>query len=64
MTATVVVPRSILTRALAKARSVYVAACLAERQDPGDDDECWAEFESLAEYVEGFERRPDPEPAA
>lgn len=46
------VPRDLLRRALVKARLLYVEAARAAGQDPGRDDECWAEFEALADYIE------------
>jgi len=49
--ATVSVPREVLIRALAKARLLYVGVAVEQGSDPGPDDECWAEFERLAEYV-------------
>jgi hypothetical protein len=40
-----------LIRALTKARILYIAAAEEDGHDPGPDDECWAEFEALADYV-------------
>ena len=48
---TVSVPRDVLIRALTKARTLYVGIAEENGQDAGPDDECWAEFEALAEYV-------------
>jgi hypothetical protein len=53
----VLIPRDALLTALRKALSEYVRACEGDGQDPGPKDECWAEFEALAWYVER-ERRP------
>lgn len=50
----VTVPLSVLRRALFKARREYVRACKEDGVDPGPDDQCWAEFERLAEYVDAF----------
>lgn len=47
----VMVPREVLVRALTKARILYIGSCAKNGHDPGPDDECWAEFERLAEYV-------------
>jgi hypothetical protein len=46
------VPRYVLLLALHKARIEYARACERDGQKPGREDECWAEFEHLAEYVE------------
>ena len=45
------VPREVVLRALHKARIEYVRGAEQDGQDPGPDDECWAEFEALASYV-------------
>lgn len=50
-TKTVSVPRDVLIRALTKARLLYIATAAEAGHDPGPEDECWAEFERLAEYV-------------
>lgn len=47
----VAVPRSVLIRALQKARSEYIRVAEAQGSDPGPADECWAEFEWLADYL-------------
>lgn len=61
---TVNVPRYVLIRALTKARILYIAVAAKCGHDPGPDDECWAEFERLAEYVgttaELIEREASP----
>lgn len=44
------VPRDVLESALRKARTEYVNVAQREGSDPGPSDECWAEFERLAEY--------------
>jgi hypothetical protein len=46
------IPLSVLRRALLKARIEYVHVAERDGFDPGPDDECWAEFERLAEYAE------------
>lgn len=46
------VPRRVLKRALRKARIEYVRVAGAQGSDPGPDDECWAEFEDLAQYAD------------
>ena len=51
-TDTVAIPRYVVLWALHKARSEYVRSCKQDGQNPGPKDECWAEFEHLAEYVE------------
>lgn len=48
---TVTIPREVLIRALTKARLLYIALAEENGHDPGPDDECWVEFEALAEYV-------------
>lgn len=48
---TVTVPRKVLIRALTKARVLYMGVAARDGHDAGPDDECWAEFERLAEYV-------------
>lgn len=45
------IPREAVLRALRKARIEYVRGSEQDGQDPGPEDECWAEFEALAEYV-------------
>jgi len=50
--ATVMVPREVLIRALAKARIEYTRVAAQQGIDPGALDECWAEFERLAEYID------------
>jgi len=44
------VPRDVLVRALMKARTEYVNVAESQGTDPGPEDECWVEFERLAEY--------------
>jgi hypothetical protein len=51
MLKTVTIPRHVLIRALTKARLLYIAIAAENGQDPGPDDECWAEFEAVASYV-------------
>ncbi len=58
MDTSVSVPEDVLIRALAKARLLYEEATSAAGQDPGPEDECWAEFENLAEFLD----RPAPRP--
>ena len=48
---TVVIPRDVVVRALTKARFLYIAVAAENGEDAGPEDECWAEFERLAEYV-------------
>ena len=48
----IIVPRQVVIEALGKARRLYIEAAPA---DAGPADECWAEFERLAEYVEDGE---------
>ena len=48
---TVRVPRAVLIKALTKARLLYIGTAAVYGHDPGPDDECWAEFEALADYV-------------
>jgi hypothetical protein len=45
------IPRYVVLMALHKARVEYVRGCERDGQNPGPEDECWAEFERLAEYA-------------
>jgi hypothetical protein len=45
------IPRWVVLWALHKARILYVKSAEADGQNPGPEDECWHEFEVLAEYV-------------
>jgi hypothetical protein len=51
--AMVTVPRDVLERALRKARIEYVRLAQLTGEDPGEEWETWAEFERLAEYLDG-----------
>jgi hypothetical protein len=46
------VDEEVVRRALRKARAEYVRSCRAAGQDPGPPDECWAEFEALADALD------------
>lgn len=48
----VAVPRLVIERAFTKARILYLGIAAAQGTDPGPDDECWAEFERLNEFLE------------
>jgi hypothetical protein len=48
---TVTIPVYVVQRALAKARAEYVRVAEAQGTDPGPADECWREFETLAEFA-------------
>jgi hypothetical protein len=45
------IPRSVVERALWKARIEYVNVANAQGSDPGPPSECWAEFERLADAL-------------
>jgi hypothetical protein len=53
------VPSDVLKTALRKARREYVRVAEEQGTDPGPEDECWAEFEALADYGD---RREGPKP--
>lgn len=48
----VTIPREVLERALTKARMLYIAIAAEDGEDAGPEDECWAEFEALQDYLD------------
>lgn len=59
----VLIPRDVVVRALRKARSEYVRVAEEQGTDPGPEDECWVEFEYLAEVMRQGVVLDPPEPA-
>jgi hypothetical protein len=51
----ITLPRDVVLRALQKARSEYVRVAEEAGFDPGPSDECWVEFEALADAVEDID---------
>jgi len=57
----VTVSMDALMRALFKARREYVRALEEIGRDPGPEDECWAEFQNLADEADVDIAKPYPQ---